>query len=163
VRLKPIPEPPDSLEGVRECQEALPLVPGSEDDCCARLMDRVGVEARDDARTWLTFLRAVDLATEHDSGYTRTRSEPDREALAAAFEDGVFAAREVLTALRDSEEPLDAAATFEHVEDVVPQWERDKQPDRWRDEWRERVRRLLEWAALLGLAERAGDGYVAAD
>ncbi|PSQ34664.1 hypothetical protein BRD11_03500, partial [Halobacteriales archaeon SW_12_69_24] len=58
------------------------------------------------------------------------------------------------------DDPLGAGEVFERVSDRVPQWERHRHED-VADVWRQRVRRLLEWAVVLGLAERAEDGYVA--
>jgi hypothetical protein len=162
MRLKSVPEPPASLSFVGDAQRAVPLVPGSEDDCCARLMRQTGVEPRDEARRWLTFLRALELVAEHDAGFARERVDPEQVALRDAFERRVFAAREVLDALRAADEPLDAEAVFEQVVDVVPQWERNKRPT-WREDWQDRVDRLLGWAVLLGLAERVDGGYRAVD
>lgn len=137
---------------------ALPLVPGAVEDCCARVVARTAVPSRDEARRWLTFLRALGLATETDAGFARTRENKDREALAGAFRERVFGAREVLDALAAAEEPLDEAAVFERVEAQVPAWERARHDD-WQRRWRERVARLLAWADLLGLATRTAEGY----
>lgn len=158
MQFKPVPTPPDSLAFVEEARSTVPLVPKSEDDCCGRLVNRTTVDDRDDARTWLTFLRALELVAEHETGYARTRAEFDRESLAAAFEARVFAADAVLDALRAADEPLDAAGVFDRIEDVVPRWERDRDPH-WRDTWRGRVADLLDWAVLLGLAERTDGRY----
>lgn len=158
-----MPEPPASLDAVEEVRSALPLVPGSVDDCCARVLQRTHVQARDEARTWITFLQALDLAAEHETGFTRTREEVPTEALPERFLAGVFGAREALTALDEAGEPRAPAAVLDDVEGIVPRWERSRSED-WRADWRERVRRLLEWAVLLGLAERVdGDRYRAID
>lgn len=162
MRLKPVPPAPESLATVGEMQDALPLVPGSEDDCCARLMRRTALDARDDARTWITFLRALELADEHDGGYARRRVDPDPDALADAFERRVFGARELLDALDAAGEPLSPVAAFERIEEIVPRWERDKRRT-WREDWHDRVRRLLDWAVLLELAEETPDGYRAVE
>lgn len=159
MKLKPVPAAPDSLDAVADVQRAVPLVPGSEADCCARVMDRTHVGERDEARTWLTFLRALELARETDAGFVRERRKPEKSAIAAAFREHVFAAEDVLDALADADGPLAADEVFERVEPTIPQWEREKDPGGWRDTWRERVRRLLDWAVLLGLAERVDDGY----
>ncbi len=158
MRLKPVPEPPTDLSTVADVHSALPLVPGSEDDCCARVVRRTDVAARDEAKRWITFLRALGLATEHDSGYARERTDPDRAAMATAFRERVFAAREVLDALAAADEPLDAPTVLARVEAVVPRWERSKRQD-WREDWTNRVERLLGWAVRLGLAERTDAGY----
>jgi hypothetical protein len=158
MRLKPVPEPPAALSTVEDARRAVPLVPGTEDDCCARLLDRLALRSRDEARTWLTFLRALGLVEERDRGFVRTRDDADREALATAFREGVFGARELLDALADADDPLDVAAAFERFEPTVPRWERHKS-GAWRTTWRERVARLLEWSVLLGLAERVDGTY----
>ena len=106
MRLKPLPEPPDSLEDVAAAQRAVPLVPGSEDDCCARLMRRREFPSRDVARTWLTFLRALELAEETPSGFKRTDREPTLENVRESFVERVFGAEEALTALQNRDTPL---------------------------------------------------------
>jgi hypothetical protein len=158
MRLKPVPAAPADVDGLWAAREAVPLVPRPEDDCCARVMDRHGVASRDEARTWLTFLRALGLVAERDGSFYRTREEPGRAELAGRFREHVYAAREVLEALDGADEPRHAPAVFAAVEDVVPQWERHKDPA-WERTWRRRVSRLLDWAVLFGLAERVDDGY----
>lgn len=158
TRFKLVPPAPDSLDVVAEAQRAVPLVPGSEDDCCARLLRRLDLPSRDVARTWLTFLRALGLVTEGENGFTRTRRAPTPEHLREAFLDRVYGAREVRNAL-DSD-PQDADAVFEQFETHVPEWEHYKDPTRWRETWRERVARLLAWLDLLGLARDVEGGYV---
>lgn len=160
MKFKPVPEPPESLDFLAEVQRAVPLVPGSTEDCCSRIVSRTGVPARDEARRWLTFLRALGLASETERGFARTRREVEREAVAEAFEERVFGAREVLELLADADEPLDADAVFEGFRDTVPTWERHHEPDSWETVWRERVGRVLDWAVLLELVERADDGYL---
>lgn len=154
MRVKPLPEPPDDLAIVEDARSALPLVPGTETDCCARLGDRLDLP-RDDARTWLTFLRGLGLVEEVEAGFVRTRDDPD---LPRSFREGIFGATEALDALGD--DPLTADALFERIEGHVPEWERHKRPGAWRGEWRERTRRLLDWLVLLGLAHRTPEGYV---
>lgn len=161
MRLKPLPPvPEEGLDAVAAAQQALPLVPGSENDCCARLMRRRGYQSRDVARRWLTFLRALELAAETDSGFKRT----DREATAAnvreSFLDRVYGAEEAITALRAAEGPLPPDAAFERLRGTVPGWERHKQRG-WEAEWEQRVEDLLDWLVLLDLAERTENGYVA--
>jgi len=159
VKFKLLPEPPASLDRVAEAQRAVPLVPGSEDDCCARLMRRVGFQTRDVARTWLTFLRAVELARETDSGFVREHAEPTPEHLRDAFERRVYGAGEVLASL-DDEEPTSVDDAFEGFESRVPVWETHRAAADWRDVWRERVERILGWAVLLDLATERDGGYV---
>ncbi|WP_058366355.1 hypothetical protein [Haloparvum sedimenti] len=169
ARFKLLPAPPADLDAVRDAQRAVPLVPGDEDDCCARLQQRCGYETRDVARTWLTFLRALELAVETDAGFKRLPAEPDPDHLRDAFLRRVSLAPEALRALVDAadagEAPLDAGAVFERVRDAVPTYEEYKNPAEWTDIWRDRTADLLGWLALLDLVERvdgvddgAGDG-----
>jgi hypothetical protein len=157
VRFKPVPAPPAERSVLGAAQAALPLVPKGEVDCCRRLQGRVeGIGGRDVARRWLTFLRALGLATRVDGRFTRTERDADDEAVAAAFRDRVFGAREVLAALEGGE--LDADGAFEAVAPAVPAWERERHGD-WTAVYRERAARLLDWAVVLGLARRSGDRY----
>jgi hypothetical protein len=196
MRFKHVPELPPELSGATEAagehdgraaalaavdptlvvdyvgrvQSAVPLVPGSEDDCCARLQRRRGYESRDVSRTWLTFLRALGLAAETDEGYRRTRTEPTVERVRAGLLEGVLGAAEIGRRLRsddatcgdDSEDAagsvdVDAAGSvdvddaFAAVEPLVPRWERTRTDD-WESVWRERVERLLDWLVALDLA-----------
>jgi hypothetical protein len=160
MRFKLVPEPPDATARLAAAQRAVPLVPGTEDDCCARLTRRLDLPSRDVARTWLTFLRALELVEERDAGFVRRAQDPTTEHLRRVFVDRVYGAREVLDVL--GSEPRDADAVFERFEERVPEWEHYKDPAGWRETWRERVGRLLEWAVLLGLADRRQEGYVAA-
>jgi hypothetical protein len=159
VKFKLLPEPPASLDLVAEAQQAVPLVPGSEDDCCARLMRRVGFPARDVARTWLTFLRALQLASETDSGFVREQTDPTLEHIQAAFEHRVYGASEVLASL-DAEEPKSVDTVFEDFEERVPVWETHRAAEDWREVWHERVERILGWAVLLDLAVERDGEYV---
>ena len=159
MRFKLLPEPPESLALVEEAQRAVPLVPGSEDDCCARLMRRVDFPARDVSRTWLTFLRALELARETDAGFVRVHREPTPEHLRDAFERRVYGASEVVASL-DADEPKTVEGVFAEFEERVPVWETHRAAEDWRDVWRERVEHMLEWAVLLDLADEREDGYV---
>lgn len=179
VKLKPVPEPPPhaplsvgddgprsrsrGAEGraeaatlLADAQRAVPLVPGSETDCCERLRSRLGLADRGSARTWLTFLRALGLVRETEQGFVRSDREPTPEAVRQAFRERVFGADDLL-ALLEAEGPLTAAEAFDRFADRVPAWERENHPD-WRAVWRERVERILAWAVLLGWAERTGEG-----
>lgn len=161
MRYKVAPEPGDGRETLAAAHRAVPLVPGSTDDCCARLQSRLELATRDEAQAWLAFLDALDLATETERGYERVQTDVEADALGPAFREHVFGAREILDALAAADTPVTPAAAFEEVRPIVPTWERNRHED-WEREWRERVRRLLEWAVLLGLAAKRGDGYVAA-
>ncbi|PSP75817.1 hypothetical protein BRC86_02980 [Halobacteriales archaeon QS_3_64_16] len=139
-------------------QRAIPLVPANEAECCARLADRLSLPARDAAREWLTFLRALGLVAETDSGFRRQREGPDKEDLAAVFNEQVYGVREVLAVLDEAEKPLPADAVIERFAEHIPQWERFRYPDP-EAIWDERVERLLGWTVYFGLAERVEDGY----
>jgi hypothetical protein len=158
VRFKLVPAPPEAFDAVERAQRAVPLVPDSEADCCARLMDRLDLPSRDVARTWLTFLRALGLVEETPSGFRRTDREPTVEGCREALIERVFAAEALREAVRAADEPLTAEAAFEAVRDLVPVWERRKNPSRWEAVWRERVGHLLGWLSLVGAVDRvAGD------
>lgn len=157
MRYKVIPGPGDQ-NLLHAVSDAVPLVPGSVEDCCTRIRDRTAVPSREEAREWLTFCQALGLVAETDRGYHRVRDPPDDEALATAFEENVFGAREVLDALDTADGPLDVSGAFEAVSHVVPRWERNRDPD-WEIEWRGRVSRLLEWGVVFGHLERTGEGY----
>jgi len=158
VRYKVAPEPPAELGGIARAQRAVPRVPGSEDDCCTRLQQRLDLSTRDDGREWLTLLDALGLATETDRGYRRTDRDPSDGAVATAFRDRVFGGAELLAALAEARGPLTVDDGFAAVRDIVPTWERNRHDD-WERRWRERTRRLLDWAVLLGLATRVDGGY----
>lgn len=159
MRHKPLPPAPADLATVRAARDAVPLVPGPEADCCARLQDRLDLPGRDVAGTWLAFLRALGLVEERPSGYTRVRDDPDDAALAAAFRDRIYGAEEVLDELRRADGSCPAEAVAERTESLAPGWERRKHGADWPAVWRERTEDLLDWLVLLGLAERAGGGY----
>jgi hypothetical protein len=155
MRYKTVPEPHD-LESLHAVGRAVPLVPGDEEDCCARIASRTEVPGRDVAREWLTFLEALGLVAEGKRGYHRIRADPDRDVLADRFLDNVFGAREVFEAT-DRDGPIDAKTAFAALEKSVPRWERHRNPD-WEREWEETTERLLEWAVTFGLLEANGDG-----
>ncbi|WP_435333492.1 hypothetical protein [Haloarchaeobius sp. TZWWS8] len=159
MKVKLVPRAPDSLETVATVQKAVPLVPGSEDDCCARVLDRTEVVGRDEAAKWLTFLKGLGLAREGSNGFSRIRTDPTTDSLREAFLDGVFGAEDVLSVLQEADRPLGADEVFARFEDTVPQWERHKHPNSWDDVWSERVERLLDWLVLLELAVRTDAGY----
>ncbi|MFC7082494.1 hypothetical protein [Halorussus caseinilyticus] len=161
MQFKLVPEPPADLDFVADAQRAVPLVPGSEDDCCARMLDRTDLTSRDAARTWLTFLRALGLAEEGPSGFTRTREDPTPEFLRERFRENVFGVPAVLEILETAEGSLSAEEVFAAFESEVPTWEHHKNPNSWEEIWGERVGYLLEWGVLLGLVERTDGEYVA--
>lgn len=159
MQFKLVPEPPENLDFVADAQRAVPLVPGSEDDCCARLLDRTDLPSRDAARTWLTFLRALGLAEEKSSGFARVRRDPEPEFLRERFRGNVFGVPALLEILSEAEGPLSADEAFEVFRDEVPTWEHHKNPNSWEEIWGERVEYLLDWAVLLGLAEEVDGKY----
>ena len=83
MRFKVAPEPVDA-DLLAAVHGAIPLVPGSVDDCCARILDRTAVDSRSAAEDWLTFCRALELATETDRGYERRRRDPTADAACEA-------------------------------------------------------------------------------
>jgi hypothetical protein len=159
VKFKVVPEP-RSLAFVKDVQRALPLVPGNENDCCARLLNRTDLAARETAREWITFLRALRLAEKTGSGFRRLRGEYDKTDLADAFREHVFGAETVLDSL-STDEALGSEAVFERFRAEVPNWERYRRAH-WAEEWHERVKRLLGWMVVFDLAERVGERYRAA-
>jgi hypothetical protein len=160
MRYKVVPAPADRAL-LSEVHGALPLVPGSVEDCCTRIRDRTTVPSRDEAREWLTFAEALGLAVDTDRGYHRVRDPPGDEELASTFVENVFPVEEVLDALADASEPLDAAGVFARVRDDVPKWERDRYAD-WEDEWTDRITVVLDWCVAFGLAECVDGRYAIA-
>lgn len=164
MRFKLVPAAPEEFAFVERARRAVPLVPRPEHDCCARLVDRLDLSGRDVARTWLTALRALELAAETPSGFRRTEVEPTVPGCRAALLDRVFAAAAVRDALDAADGALSVDGAFEAVRDAVPAWERRKNPSRWEGVWCDRVGDLLGWLVLLEAAERVGDApprYVA--
>jgi hypothetical protein len=159
MKLKPLPEPPDALDALRAFQRAVPLVPGSADDCCARLRERCGLPDRQTANDWLAFLRALGLARETDRGFVRADAEPTAERAREGLRDGVLFATEALAALRSASpaEPVSPEALFDATRESVPRHARARDPD-WERTWRERADRLLRWLALVDCAEPVSGG-----
>jgi hypothetical protein len=81
MRYKTVPEP-RGLEDLFAVRAAVPILPGSEEDCRSRIAARTAVPGRDAANEWLAFLEAIGLVAEGESGYYRTHGEPDVDALA---------------------------------------------------------------------------------
>ena len=161
MKVKRLPPAPESLATLREAWGAVALVPKPEESCCARLMDRAGVPAQDEAKEWLTFLKGLELVAESERGFRRVRdADPETVDLPERFREGVYGVEELLGHL--GPDPLSVDAAFAAFEDRVPNWERAHESD-WRTVWRTRVERLLEWATLFGLAERTAEGYVAVE
>lgn len=161
MRFKHVPAAPASVERVFEARRAVPLVPDTQDDCCARLMERCGFPERDEAAKWLTFLRSLGLVAEHEQGYARTRDDVAPDELADAFLDGVYLAPAVRDAVAGADGPVSSDAVFDAVADEVPQYERNKYPSSWREVWGQTVARELDWLALLGVLRETDDGRYA--
>jgi len=119
----------------------VPLVPGSTDDCCARLRERRGLSDRQTANDWLAFLRALGLARETSRGFVRTDAEPTPSA-SEGLRDGVLLVPEALTALRDASpaDPLTPEGLFAATRESVPRHDRARDPN-WEATWRERADR----------------------
>ncbi|MFC4249486.1 hypothetical protein ACFOZ7_21565 [Natribaculum luteum] len=159
MQFKLVPEAPEDLESVAAVQQAVPLIPANEDDCCARIMRRTEIAPRDEARTWLTFLRALGLAEEGSSGFTRTQRDPDPEDLRRTVREQIYGVEDVLETLEAADGPLAADEVYERFREKIPQYEQYRYGDRVDEIWRERVERILEWAVVLDLAERSESGY----
>ncbi|MFC5135191.1 MULTISPECIES: hypothetical protein [Haloferacaceae] len=165
MRLKPVPEPPAALAEIAEFQRAVPLVPGSTDDCCARLRDRRDLPNRQRANDWLAFLRTLGLVRETPRGFVRTDADPTPERVREGLRDGVLFVPEALSLLRSATpaEPVTADTLFEATRESVPRHDRARDAD-WERTWRDRADRLLRWLALVALAAPIeGDGPRSAD
>ncbi|WP_081661670.1 hypothetical protein [Halopiger djelfimassiliensis] len=162
MQFKPVPDPPADLDALADVRRAVPPAtdagPESDGDvdCCARVVRRTDVRDRDEAGTWLTFLRALELATEEPSGFVRTRGDLEPGRLRTAFRNRVYGASAVLETLEAADGPLSAA-------DVVDRVRRGDSAGRSGTGDPERTERLLEWAVLFDLAERTTDGYRTAE
>ncbi|ELY97489.1 hypothetical protein C482_12739 [Natrialba chahannaoensis JCM 10990] len=158
LTFKPIPEPPhdseDVLESIATVRATLPATEAEAadtPDCCARVLDRtdesagaqIQIQDRDDAATWLTFLRALELAADGTEGYHQTEQELEFPAIQTAFRERVHGVQAVLDVLGAAAEPLSAATVAERVDTA------SRRPVQ-----RERVGRILEWAVLLELAKQ---------
>jgi hypothetical protein len=160
MRYKVVPTPADRTL-LTDVHEALPLVPGSVEDCCTRIRDRTSVPSRDAAREWLTFATALGLAAETERGYHRVREPPENDRLVENFRENVFGVEEVLAALGETDTPLEDSAVFESVRDIVPRWERNRYAD-WEGEWTDRTGLLLSWCEAFELCTHSDGGYVPA-
>ena len=155
MRYKVVPEPRD-VDELLAIGDAIPLVPGSEEDCCSRVVSRTSVAGRDAAREWLTFLQALGLVAESDRGFHRTRDDPGRGGIGERFLSGVFGAREVREIVA-REGPVSPEEAFESLRESIPHWERHRRTD-WAEDWRERTGRLLEWGVVFGVFEAVDGG-----
>lgn len=155
MRVKSVPEPLGSIDALGAIRRAVPLVPEPEESCCDRLAASTAIDP-DEASDWLAFLKGLGLVREGESGFHRTRDDPD---LGEALLSGVYGAREVYEILEEADGALSEGAVAERF-DAIPRWERHHHRDA-EAVWRERVGRLLDWLVLVGKAERAEAGYTA--
>ena len=159
MRIKPVPEPPADLDALREVRRAVPLVPGSTDDCCARLRDRLDLPNRQVANDWLAFLRAIGLAEETPRGFVRGDGEVTAERVREGLLAGVLLAPETrdLLSAATPDDPLTADGLFAATRESVPRHDRARDTN-WEEHWRNRADRLLRWFVLVDLAEPVGEG-----
>lgn len=155
MRFKPLPEPV-SVEQFWALQAAVPETPDSESSCCARLVAATEIETESAAADWLVFLRALELVETVDGQYRQRAgngdTNTDTESLREAFRSRVFLADEVLTTLENAESPQSPQAVFDNTTTATHESE---------SEAIRRIERLLEWAVVLGVADRRDDGYSA--
>ncbi|GAB7020189.1 hypothetical protein [Halostagnicola bangensis] len=142
MRFKPVPEPPDTLEELEAIRAAVPATPDENVDCCARLIGHSHVSDRDEAADWLTFLRALELATNGSVGFARTPRDIDAGHLRAAFRERVAGADAVLEYLETTDRPLEVREVSTQLRGRTTV-----------EEPLERAERLLDWAALLGIVD----------
>ncbi|PSQ32516.1 hypothetical protein BRD09_03480 [Halobacteriales archaeon SW_10_68_16] len=94
MRYKVVPEPAD-WDLLVAARDALPLVPGSVEDCCTRVRDRSEVPSREDAREIRDVLAAADRPLGPETVFERVRAvvprwERDRDpGWEATWEDRV--------------------------------------------------------------------------
>jgi len=157
MRYKVAP-PARPVSFLRTARGALSPLPDPEADCCRAIRTACDLDDRETARGYLVFMQALGLVAESERGYHRTQAEFEAVDLADGFRRRVFLADAVLDAL--DAEPRDVDALFAAVADEVPPWERQRHAD-WAATWRERVRRLAEWAVELELGTSTPDGYTA--
>jgi len=154
VRYRVVPAARD-VEFLLAVRDALPHEPGSVDDCCGFILDRADVTARESAREWLVFLRALGLAAETGGSYYRADPGPDRGDLPDRFLARVYGARELLAVL-ETEGPLPAGEAAECVREAVSRADHALDTA---EAWPAYVRRLLEWGVVFGHLAVADGGY----
>lgn len=155
MRYKVAP-PARSRSFLETAREAIPLVPDSEGDCCRAIQTATDISDRETAQKYLVLLQALGLVAESERGYYRTRTDPERADLAAAFEESVFGVDRVLETLDN--DPQTPASVFDALRDEIPRWERERHAD-WEAVWRDRTANLLEWTVEFGLATESGGAY----
>ncbi len=158
MKFKVLPEPPHDIAAVTSIHRGVPLVPDSEVSCCARLLQRTDIARQDDAKEWLTFLRALELVEKEAGQYQRRQTPVDAATLQEPFLDNIYLAAEALAVVEAAETPLPATDVFTRLSDSLPTWDQHRYHDP-ESVWRDRVRRILEWEVILGLLDRTADGY----
>jgi hypothetical protein len=143
MRYKVAP-PPRSLSDLQQIRRAIPLVPDDELDCCLSIQRAADIDDREQARQYLTFLRALDLVATDTRGYYRTQDEFDIKRINTAYQDNVFLVVELCTAATG-----DPNEAFEAIRGEIPRWERERHCD-WEDVWRERVWNIIKWGQTFG-------------
>ncbi|WP_345779411.1 hypothetical protein [Natrinema sp. SYSU A 869] len=137
MQFKPVPEPPTDRTLLATVCRTLPATASDVDDCCQHLIDETPLETR---RRGSLFCARSRSRTDSDTPDDLEQDELERA-------DGSLTANEV-------------AAAIQSERQQSGDWRRRSNRDEKAQ--RERVERLLEWAVLLGLAEKPGDGYRAA-
>lgn len=163
MQFKPVPEPLDDLEALEYVVRTVPAHPAEVDDCCAHLVTETDLETRDEAATWLTFLRALELVEETGAGYRRRSPEGGLEIdrLRQGFRERVSGADAVLEVLDAGDRPLagDEVARRAAGQTDHGRVSRRQHRSSTTDSGAERVERLLDWAVLFDRLERVDDRY----
>lgn len=158
MRFKAVPPPPETLDGLEAAWKAIPLVPEGEAGCCQRLASRIERVDLDEARQWVAMMRALDIVERTETGYVRVRPLPEATVLGTRFRENVFGVDEIISHLAESG-PASPEDCFEAIEEVIPQWERNRNPGTWRTVWARRVQYVLDWGVLFGNFAQDQAGY----
>jgi len=162
VQFKPVPVPPDDLEGVEPILAAVPTVAGAVDDCCAHLLEESRLETRTEAETWLTFLRALEVVTEESAGYRRrSTDEPvetalDPTVLGQSFRERVYGVDSIVGIVEQADGPLIAEDVLDRVRAESDAGIHESRAGRFETDTLEWIHRLLKWAVILNLVNQTG-------
>ncbi|THE63467.1 hypothetical protein D8Y22_16660 [Salinadaptatus halalkaliphilus] len=163
MKFKPVPDPPADFAAIETIHRAVPTEPDSVDDCCGELVAETPVSTRDDAATWLTFLRALEAAEETDTGFQRRdfASGFDADRVRRAFRERVHGVETVLEVLAEADRSLTLEEMSRYLADREARVgaSRGTTGESEDDARAPRVERLLEWAVLFDLAERTDGRY----